>query len=349
MHCLLLAAWLALAPPCAAQSEGLAEVEKAIAAEVERQKVVGLSAAVVADRKLVWSKGFGAADLEHSAAARPATVYRLASISKPITAVAVMQLVERGKLDLDRPVETYVPSWPKKEWPITARQLLAHLGGIRHYKAAAEVTSTRHFDSLAQALELFKDDPLLHPPGTKFAYSSYGYNLLGSVVEGASGTKFPDYCRENIFQPAGMVRTGPDDVARVIPDRARGYRRDRSGEVHNSALIDTSNKIPGGGFVSSAEDLARFAIALQGGTLLKPETLQRMFAVQKSADGKPVGYGLGWFVNGEVVRHGGSQPGTRTLLHMVPGRNFAVALLSNTEETELDDLARRIAGMVIKP
>ncbi len=345
MHRWILAAWLA---PALVQADPLAEVERTIAAEVDKQKIVGLSAAVVADHRLVWSKGFGTADLEHGAPARPVTVYRLASISKPITAVAVMQLVEKGKIDLDKPVEAYVPSWPKKEWTVTTRQLLAHLGGVRHYKTAAEVNSTAHFDTLAAALDLFKGDPLLHEPGTKFSYSSYGYNLLGSVVEGASGARFPDYCRENIFKPAGMSRTGPDDVAEVIPDRARGYRRDRSGAARNSALIDTSNKIPGGGFVSSAEDMARFAIAVQNGTLLRRETLEASFAVQKTKEGQPVGYGLGWFVNAEAVRHGGSQPGTRTLLHMVPGRKAAVVLLANTEGAELDDVARRVAGIVLR-
>ena len=348
----MLAAWLAgvVAPAGAAQSEApfKAEVEKRISAAMEKGKVVGLSAVVVVDHALAWSKGFGVADLEHSVPARPGTVYRLASVSKPITAVAVMQLVEEGKIDLDAPVEKYVPAWPKKEWTVTPRQLLSHLGGVRHYKDEAETLSARHYGSLTEALGMFKDDPLLHEPGTKFKYSSFGFNLLGCAVEGASGRTFVDYCRERIFKPAGMERTGPDDVGAVIPDRARGYRRGPDGEARNSALIDTSNKIPGGGLVSTAEDMARFAIALQAGRLLKKETLEAMFADQKARDGKPVGYGLGWFVGGDgkVIRHGGSQQGARTVVHMVPERRLAVVILCNLEGTNVDELAAQVAALL---
>jgi len=350
----MLAALFALAfgPVGIAQSDPSfkAEVEKRIVAAMEKGRIVGLSAAVVVDHALAWSKGFGLADLEHSVPARPQTVYRLASVSKPITAVAVMQLVEEGKIDLDAPVEKYVPSWPKKEWTVTPRQLLAHLGGVRHYKDEAETLSLQHYASLTEALGMFKDDPLLHEPGTKFRYSSFGFNLLGCVVEGASGRTFVDHCRERIFKPAGMERTGPDDVGAVIPDRARGYRRGPDGEVRNSALIDTSCKVPGGGLVSTAEDMARFAIALQAGKLVKRETLEAMFAPQKSRDGKAVGYGLGWFVSadGKVVRHGGSQQGARTVVHMVPERKLAVVILCNLEGTNVDELAAQVAALLPK-
>ncbi len=347
----LLGLWLALlAGPAQAEPPFAGEVEKRIATAMERHRVVGLSAAVVVDHRLAWSRGFGTADLEHSAPAGPRTVYRLASVSKPVTAVAAMLLVEEGKLDLDQPVEKYVPAWPRKEWTVTPRQLLAHLGGVRHYASEAEIQSTRRYPSLTEALGMFKDDPLVHEPGTKFRYSSYGYNLLGCVVEGASGKPFVEFCRERIFKPAGMERTGPDDVAAVIPGRARGYRRGPDGAPRNSALIDTSNKIPGGGLVSTAEDMARFAIALQTGKLLRKETLEAMFAPQKTKDGTPVGYGLGWSLasDGKVVRHGGSQQGTRTILHMVPDRKLAVVVLCNTEGTDVDALAAQIAEVLAK-
>jgi CubicO group peptidase (beta-lactamase class C family) len=324
----------------------LAEV--LIANEMERTGIPGLTAALVIDGELQWTKGFGTADLENGVPAKPETVYRLASISKPITATAVMQLAERGKLDLDAPVQRYVPSFPEKPWPITSRQLLCHEAGIRH-EADEEWGSTRHYASLDEALEMFQDDALLFPPGTKAQYSTYGFNLLGSVVEGASGMKFLDYLRENVFTPAGMADTRADDVFEIIPNRAAGYVRLSSGAIANSKLADTSNKIPGGGLCATAGDVARFAVALQAGTLLKPETMRPMFVVQKTKDGRRTGYGLGWLVGNwrgrrEVWHHGG-QPQVSTLLYMQPDRHLAIVFLANLEGVApaLTSLARELS------
>src|SRR5439155_19056924 len=151
-------------------------VERAISSEMSRQTIPGLSAAIAASGKIAWGGGFGMSDLENFVPAKASTVYRLGSISKPITAVAAMQLVERGKLDLDAAIQIYVPSFPKKPWPITVRQLLGHLSGIRHYRGN-EIESTRHYASLVEGLAIFKDDPLLFEPGTKYSYTTYGYSL----------------------------------------------------------------------------------------------------------------------------------------------------------------------------
>lgn len=337
-------------PAPALPAPTLEAMERAISREMSRQGVPGLSVAVVTDHQLRWANGYGFADLENFVPAKAATSYRLASISKPITATAVMQLWEQGKLDLDAPVQKYVPSFPQKEWPVTPRQLLGHLGGIRHYKGD-EVNSTRRYESLTEALAIFKDDPLLHPPGSKYLYTSYGYNLLGAVAEGASGAKFPDLLREKVFQPAGMDRIRVDDAAALIPNRAQGYRKTPQGELRNSALADTSNKLPGGGLCSTVEDLARFGMAVQKGTLLKPATLQTMWTRQKTADGKETTYGLGWALadrqGRREVMHGGAQPRVATLLYMLPEERCTVVLMCNLEGTRLTDLAREIADLAL--
>ena len=174
-------------------------IERAIEAEMALQKIPGLSVAIGENLQLAWSRGFGIADLEDQAPVTPATVFRLASVSKPITAVAVMQLVERGKLDLDAPIERYVPAFPQKPWPVTVRELLSHLGGVRHYTSEAEVYSTRHYNDLTSPLAIFAADPLLCEPGTAFHYSTYGYNLLGAAVEAASGMRFANYLARRMF------------------------------------------------------------------------------------------------------------------------------------------------------
>lgn len=252
--------------------EKVRQIEALVAAEMSKQKIPGLTVAVAADRRVRWSAGFGMQDIENAVAARPATVYRLGSISKPITAVAVMQLYERGKIDLDAPVQKYCPAFPEKQWPVTTRQLLGHLSGIRHYKSDEEFNSTRLYASITEGLSMFKDDPLLFEPGTKYSYTTHGYSVLGCVVEGAAGQRFADYVSENVFKPASMEHARVDSVADIIPNRAQGYRITDKGVLTNSPLADNSYKVPGGGFVSTAEDLARFAVALQTDRLLKRET-----------------------------------------------------------------------------
>lgn len=328
----------------------LARIEEAVRREMSGQKIPGLSVAVVTRNKLRWSSGFGVSDLENQVPARAHTVYRLASISKPITAVALMQLVEQGKVDLNAPVQKYVPSFPEKPWPVTSRLLLGHLAGIRHYQGD-EANSTRYYPTLTEGLSLFKDDPLLHEPGTKYAYTSYGFNLLGCAVEGASGKTFMQYLQEAIFQPAGMDRIREDSVAAIIPHRAQGYRKNEQGELLNSRLADTSYKIPGGGLCSTVEDLARFAIALHTGKLLKQETREQMWVSQRTTDGKPTNYGFGWGIalkdGKRYISHNGGQQRVSTRLLLLPDQGVAVALMSNLEGARLNDLSDQIVEAVL--
>ena len=334
-------------------AEKVKQIEALVGAEMSKQKIPGLTLAVVSGRQVRWSAGFGMQDIENNIAARPATVYRLGSISKPITAVAVMQLFERGRLDLDAPVQKYCPAFPEKQWPVTTRQVLGHLSGIRHYKSDEEFNSTRFYASVAEGLNMFKDDPLLSEPGTKYNYTTHGYSVLGCVVEGASGQKFADFVAENVFKPAAMERIRVDSVADIIPNRAQGYRITDKGVLTNSPLADNSYKVPGGGFVSTAEDLARFAVALQTDKLLKRETLELMYAPQKTKDGKETSYGLGWGIakrpdGARAIGHSGGQQRISTFLHMQPEQGLAVVIMSNLEGARLGDLAQQIGDLVLK-
>jgi serine beta-lactamase-like protein LACTB len=324
--------------------------EAAVKAAVARQHVSGLSVAVVVDDRIGWSRAYGFADLENPVPFSTATVWRLGSVSKPITAIAAMQLSERGRLDLDVPIQKYCPAFPEKQRPITSRQLLGHLSGIRHYNADENFNSTRHYDGVVASLDAFKNDPLVHDPGTAFTYSTYGYVVLGCVVEGASGIPYAEYVRDNIWTPAGMSRTSLDDVARIIPNRARGYAHTEGGEFRNAELADTSNKIPGGGLVSTAEDLARLAIALDTHKLLKEETYRRMQVPMKTADGKEspyFGFNISDRKKDKVLSHGGGQQGTSTFFLLVPARHFAVAVIANTSRINAGEIANAVADAVL--
>lgn len=347
---------MVLIAPAAAQTpaglppDKIEQIEKAITTEMSRQNIPGLSVAIVTENQLRWANGYGFTDLENFVPAKAASVYRLGSISKPITATAAMQLVERGKLNLDAPVQKYCPAFPEKPWPITARYLLGHLSGIRHYKGE-EINSTRHYTNLVDGLHIFKDEPLLFEPGTRYSYTTYGYTVLGCVAEGASGMKYVDYVRENIFQPAGMDRMRPDNVFEIIPNRAQGYRKAQNGELRNSGLADTSYKIPGGGFCSTVVDLAKFAIALQTGVLLKKETLEQMWTPSKTRDGKEMGYALGWAIDKSTkeVGHGGGQQRVTTFLLILPEKRAALVLMTNLEGAQrIRDLARQLADIAIR-
>ena len=225
-----------------------AQIEKAVSAFMTANSVPGVSIAIVENGQSVWSAGFGLADLEDSAPATSSTLYRLGSISKSITAVAVLQLYERGKLDVDAPVQKYCPAFPQKDSPITSRQLLAHLSGIRHYnddgKGDVPEDSARHFATMEDSLQLFASDPLLSKPGTQFHYSTYGYTLLGCVLEGAASQKYSDFVRENVFRPAAMDHSQADDFFAIIPIAPAGITKTNLARFATPAFSTPATKFP---------------------------------------------------------------------------------------------------------
>lgn len=341
---------LAAALPAAAQltPARIEALERAAARHMSAELIPALSVAAATGDGPVWSAAWGFADLENFVPATPRTVFRIASIAKPFTAVAAMLLVEQGRLDLDAPVENYV-RFPRKQWTVTTRHLLSHQSGIRHYRGD-DFNSTRHFEGVEEALELFARDALLHEPGTKYLYSTYGFNLAGAVVERAAGMPFEQWVRERVLEPSGITSMQPDHVHRLIPRRARGYRRSAGGIPENCSLADTSNKVPGGGWVATAEDLVRFARTLMEGRLLTQTSLDQMWTPRTLRDGKPTHYGLGWNVqneNGElIVQHSGGQQGTNTHLLLIPKRRTAIAVLANLEDAGAIHLARELARII---
>ena len=309
------------------------EQARAIAKEWIGRGIPGLSLAVAVDGQVVYSEGFGYADLEERVPAWATTKFRIGSVSKPLTAAALVQLVEAGKLDLDAPVQKYVPTFPEKNGKITPRLLAGHLGGIRHYEGD-EFQITRHYESVADGLKIFQGDPLVAPPGTKFSYSSYGYNLLSAVIESASGETFLPYMHEHVFGPLGLRRTTEDQPAEIIEQRTRFYTRAKDKSVVNAAFVDNSYKWAGGGFLSTAEDLAKFGSALLQPGFLKPEALRLLFTSQKTVDGKESGYGMGWFIgkskSGQrIYEHSGGSVGGTSQLILYPDAHVVVAMVCN--------------------
>lgn len=335
----------------AAKSEA---IEAAVTAAMARLGIPGVSVAIASAGTPVFAEGYGLADVENGVPARAATVYRLASVSKPMTAVAVLKLAEEGKLDLDAPIQRYVPSFPEKAFPVTARQLLGHLGGVRHYRDD-EPTNTKPYSGVESGLSFFKEDALVAEPGTRYVYSTYGYNLLGAVVEGASGRPYLDFLRETVFARAGMTAIRADEVRPLIPNRAQGYVRTKAGDLQNSALADVSYKVPGGGLIATAADVARFGSALVGGALLSRESLTAMLTSQHEKGGRSTSYGLGLDVSATGKRreawHTGGQERVSTVVFLLPDEGASVAILTNLEGVgrDLVTLARRLAEVAVSP
>jgi CubicO group peptidase (beta-lactamase class C family) len=204
---------------------------------------------------------------------------------------------------------------------------------------------------MEESLQVFASDALVAKPGTKFHYSTYGYTVLGCVLEGAASEKYVDFVKENVFAPAGMEETQADNFFAIVAHRSRWYHKDKSGVVQNAGVLDSSYKIPGGGLISSADDMARFEIAIMADKLLKPATREVMWTPQKAADGSQSGYALGWGNSKKfglsLISHSGSQQGTSTSMILVPDRRAGVVVLANMDGVDATALSTEILKIAL--
>ncbi|MFO8235542.1 MAG: serine hydrolase [Bacteroidales bacterium] len=297
-----------------------------------------------------WVKGFGYIDLENNVEASPTSVYRLASNSKSMAAVAILQLAEENKLELDDPVQKYVSYFPEKKWEIPIRYVLGHLGGISHYKNYEEEGSIKEPKDTRESIEIFADFELVAEPGTEYSYSSYGYNLLGAAIEGAAKTPYGQYMKENIWEPLDMESTYMDDPDEIVPGRAKGYRLVFN-ELRHSEYVDISSRFAGGGKISSIPDMLKYAEGLNKEKILTGQSTRLMETPMKTKDGEFIGYGMGWRiapVNGHfMVYHTGAQPETRTILIRFPEKEFNIACAYNFEGGDLNAFPRRLYQLVM--
>jgi serine beta-lactamase-like protein LACTB len=330
------------------------EARKMASDLISKQFIPGLSIAVSVNEKLVWSEGFGLADLEASVPVSPETRFRIGSISKLFTATAAAKLFEQGLIDLDAPIQNYVPTFPLKEFEITSRELLGHLAGIRHYKRD-EYINQQHYQKVADSLKIFQADPLLYQPNSKYFYSSYGYVLLSNVIEGAAKRDYLVYLQDQIFNPLKMGETSADDQSKLISKRSRFYSRNTSdGQIHNEVYVDTSDRLAAGGFLSTAEDLVLFASKSLGVGFFRPETRSLMLTSQKTLDGKATGVGFGWRIGKDnkgrtIYHHGGDSVGGRGILVVYPDTKVVIAILCNLTFAKISETeAANFADLFMK-
>ncbi len=278
----------------------------------------------------------GYRDIETKAPFEKRTLNRIASISKSMTAVAALQLYEQGLLDLDEPIATYLPAYPKQQASrITTRQLLLHSSGIGAYQSGKETESKQQYASLTEAATVFQDRPLVDEPGNAEHYTTYGYVVLGMVIEAVSGQSYEDYMQKHIWTVCGMDNTGVEHLKENYKNKSSLYRRTKRGKIRLSKTNNLSNRVPGGGLYSTVGDLLKFGKAVIDHRLLKEETFAMMMEKPGLAyDGNP--YGMGWFLYGEnpdlgqVYGHTGEQTGCAAVLLLIPEKDAVVVVMSNT-------------------
>ncbi len=289
----------------------------------------GLSVAIAADGKLVWSQSCGFADLMRRRAVTRTTQFRIGSVSKAVTAATVARLDQRGRLDVDDDIGTYLPAFPRRSPAPTLRQLGGHLGGIRHYQGA-EATNTKHYHSLQDSLRVFINDPLVAAPGDEFYYSSYGFDLLGAAVETVRRTDFANAVSAALLEPLGMTSTA---VGRPPVGGTRFYEVTGTRRAVPAPRIDLSDRYPSGGFLSTAEDLVRFGIGITNARFLDPRSQAMLFTPQRTSSGRPTGYGFGFEVGdspvGPVAGHTGNVVGGTSFILIHPRTRVVVALVTN--------------------
>lgn len=299
----------------------------------------GAAVIVTADTKVLFRDAYGMANLELNIPLLPEMTFGLASLTKPITAAAIMILEEEGKVDLEAPLSRYLPAFPAGDH-VLLQHLLSHTSGIVDFLRNGSIVDSLHKEYTPDELvALIENKPLQFPPGTQSAYSNSNYLLLGKVIETVTGRSWEDFLRVKLFEPAGMYNTYYGGHYRVIPLRAFGYEitPDSTAWRHEDPISWTIG-FGLGGLFSSVDDLARLNRALDTGRLISPQTRERMFTPFTLADGQTARYGYGWgiaeMLGRRVVRHTGDVAGYRTHVLKFPDDGLFVAILSNRWERE---------------
>lgn len=364
--------------PAAAYHDAVAEGRSIARRLVAEEKLPGLSLAVAVNGVTAWAEGFGWADLENQTPVTPATLFRIGGISQTLTAAAVGLLSERGRLDLDAPVQRYLPSFPEKEWPISTRQLMAHTAGIRPHRGEGGIFRGRCVDD-TERLAIFADDPLQFRPGTEYSYSTCGWVLVGAVVAAAANEPFLVFMEREILAPLGMESTVPEISGHTEPGSARFYyprmMLDARYGLQDAPTVDLSCHLPAVGFLSNPSDLVCFGSAMMGDGLLDPATIGELQTPVRLACGTLTGQALGWMVRGallgadgaatrivgqglgKAVRRsalsattgGGQVAGGTASLMLVPEHRIAIAVATNVSGAEnVSLLSIRLADAFIR-
>jgi serine beta-lactamase-like protein LACTB len=337
-------------------TDAVARGQQIVRAAVTQQNLPGLSVAVGAGGEIVWAEGFGWADLEKRVPVAPHMRFRIGTASTVLTSAAVGLLLEKDRLRLDENIQTYVPEFPEKQWPVTLRQVMAHVAGVRSDGGDEGPLFSVRCERPVEALPHFKDSALLFEPGTKYRYSRYGWILVSAAVEAAAAEPFLSYMRTRVFQPLGMEDTEADSATEPIPDRVTPYFPRFSADPRYGPdpmrPLDYSCYAGSSAFLSTPSDLVRFGMGLNSAKLLQSATVKLLQTPQRLASGEETGYALGWDLetatlagrHTRVIGHDGDVLGGRVASLMTfEGHDLVVAVMSNTSYADTFAVGMQIA------
>ena len=344
------------ASPSKQWTAAVEQARQAARAHLADKNLPGLSVAVGVNGEIVWAEGFGWANIEKQIAVTPATRFRIGNASILLTSAAAGLLIEDGRLKLDDPIQTYVPEYPKTKWPMTLREVMAHTAGLTTDGGDEGSLFGKHCDGPLDAVPVFASPEPRFEPGTQYRFSNYGWILVSAAIEKAAGEGFLGFMQKRVFTPLGMDDTLAETTTEV-EDRATSYFPAFAGDPRykNDVMrdLDLSCYAGASAFLSSASDIARFALAINNGKLLKPETVEVLQTSQRLPDGKETGYGLGWDIDdvtldgkpSHSIGHDGELLGGNAVSIMTfRDRGIVVAALSNTSYSDVPTLAAKIAN-----
>lgn len=332
------------------------QAREIVRASVAEQNLPGASVAVAVGGAIVWAEGFGWADIEQKTPVSPKTQFRIGTASTALTSAAVGLLLERDRLKLEEKIQAYVPEFPEKQWPVTLGQLMGHVAGVTTDSGDEGPLFSERCERAVDALPHFADRPLRFEPGTQYSYSSYGWILVSAAVEAAANEPLLAFMQTQIFEPLGMNGTRADAGTVPIPDVSTFYFPRFAGDPRYGPdlmrPLEYSCYSGSSVFLSTPSDLARFAVAINGGKLLQPATVARLQASQRLASGAETGYGLGWDLETatvlgkptRVVGHDGESLGGMVASFMTfPDYDIVVAMATNISYADTYGVAVKVA------
>jgi CubicO group peptidase (beta-lactamase class C family) len=339
-------------PETTPQSKAEQIADSLVQSMLAEQIIPGLVVAVSKNGQMVWSKGYGYADLEQQVAADPfISRFRIASISKPFAGAVAARLYERGELDVDASIYTYLPEFPRKKYDFSTRQLAGHVAGIRHYRGN-EFLDNRRYETVYEGLHYILDDTLLFEPGTRYNYSTYGWNLLSAVLEKAGNKDFLTLLQEEVLMPLGLEKTHAEWNDLLIPYRGRFYQV-QNDQIKNAPYVDNSVKWAGGGLLSTADDLVRFGEAFLEAGYLKQATIDEWVTSLSLPDGTQTGYGFG-FRSGthkdslQWFGHSGGAVGGSSLLVIYPKQKVVVSIIANRDGVRFGEIPFELGAVFME-
>jgi CubicO group peptidase (beta-lactamase class C family) len=311
----------------------------------------GCAALVAQKGQIIYKKAFGMADIELNVPMQPDMVFRIGSITKQFTAIAILQLMEQGKLDLQDDITKFIPDYPTQGYKITVEHLLTHTSGIKSYTNVPEFAQYIRIDKTPlEVINIFKNLPMEFAPGSKWNYNNSGFFLLGYIIEKVSGKTYPRYLADNFFKPLGMTNSFYGSDTRIIKNRAAGYQQGDSGVV-NADIMSMTIPYSAGSIQSTVEDLFKWNQAVHACKLVKKETLDKAFTEYKLSDGKGTNYGYGWFLSqlqgSPTIEHGGGINGFLTSGVYLPNEDVFVAVFSNSTAKSPEFVSMKIAALTI--